>query len=540
MEIDHNKKVLTSDQEHVYSVVKDSLSNNNTFLLKGVTGSGKTEVYLRLIEAVINNNKNAIMLVPEISLTAQITKRFYDRFGDQVAVLHSGLSDGEKHDEYLKVIRGEVSIVVGTRSAVFAPFDNLGIIIIDEEHSDAYKQDNNPEYNAIDIAIYRSKYHNIPLVLGSATPRLETMARAKKGVYQLLELNKRVGNSILPKVTLVDMQEEYKKKNFIFSDLLKEKIKMTLEKNEQVILFLNRRGFSTFINCSNCGYTFKCPNCDISLIYHKSTENLICHYCGYQKKVTKLCPNCNEDGLKYLGLGTEKLEEEIKSLFPMSSVIRMDQDSTSKKGMHEKIVNDFNDNKYNILLGTSMISKGLDFPNVTLVGILNADMSLNIPDFRSNENTFSLLNQVSGRAGRREKQGEVIIQTFNYDNKVLDYVKNNDYDNFYNYEMDFRRKLKYPPYYYLIGIKVLSKDYNEALNNSKKIVIFLKNKLAKETICLGPTTAAILKYNNISRFQIIIKYRFDDKIISSLKELDSMFAYNKKVNIDIDINPYKI
>lgn len=537
-EIQEPKKTLTESQQNVIKNV--DLNNFNTYLLYGVTGSGKTEVYLDLIEKVINENKTAIMLVPEISLTMQIVSRFYSRFKDKVAVLHSALSNGEKHDEYLKIIRKEVSVVVGTRSAIFAPLTNLGIIIIDEEHSASYKQDNTPKYDAKEIAKKRAEYNNIPLLMGSATPSLESMARAQKKVYKLLTLDKRIGKSTLPKVYLVDMEQEYKNKCFTFSSLLKEKIIDRLNKKEQIILFLNRRGFSTFITCSNCGFTYKCPDCDISLTYYKSSNNLICHYCGYQTKCNDVCPNCKENGLKYLGLGTEKLQIEIQNTFKDAKVIRMDQDTTSKKGAHDKIINAFKNEEYNILLGTSMISKGLDFNNVTLVGVINADTSLNIPDFRSNENTFALLNQVAGRAGRREKQGEVVIQTFNPDNSTLNFVKQNSYDSFYNYEMSFRRKLKYPPYYYLIGIKVCSKDYNIALEYAKKTANYIKKNCEPETICLGPTTASILKYKEQYRFQIIIKYKYDNKILNILKELNDIFTSKSNVFIDIDINPLKI
>ncbi len=535
-----NKVKLTEEQDNAYKTIKTSFNKNETFLLYGITGSGKTEIYLNSIEDVVNSGKQAIMLAPEISLTMQIVKRFYERFGSKVAVLHSALSDGERHDEYLKISRGEVSVVVGTRSAIFAPFNNLGIIIIDEEHSDTYKQDNMPRYNAKDVAKFRCKYYNIPLVLASATPLLDSMARAQKGVYTLVTLKQRVGNSVLPQIHLVDMEAEYKKKNFIFSDLLKEKINERLEKKEQVILFLNRRGFSTFVSCSNCGYTYKCPNCDISLTYHKSTNNLVCHYCGYNIKCDELCPNCKEKSLNYLGLGTEKLEQEIKNSFPLANVVRMDQDTTSKKGSHDKIIEDFKNEKYNLLLGTSMISKGLDFPKVTLVGVVNADTTLNIPDYRSNENTFDLLEQVSGRAGRANLLGEVVIQTFNVDNNVLKYVKESSYDNFYNTEMLFRRKLKYPPYYYLVSIRVLDKEYERALSEAKKCVSYLKENVCNETIVLGPTTAAILKFNNVYRFQIIVKYRFDEKLKETLHNLDQMYSLNDKTSIEIDFNPTRI
>ena len=503
-------------------------------------GSGKTEVYIKWIEKVINMGKTAIMLVPEIGLTTQIAIRFYEAFGSDVAILHSSLSPGERYDEYLKIMAGKVKIVVGTRSAIFAPLKNIGIIIIDEEDSNSYKQDNTPKYHARDIAIYRSQYNNIPLVLGSATPSLESFARAFKNVYKLLKLTKRVGEAKIPKIHIVNMEEEIKKRNTIFSDLLKEKIKEKLLKQEQIILLLNRRGFATFITCSNCGYTYKCPNCDITLTYHKSTNNLICHYCGYQIKKANRCPKCQEESLNYYGLGTEKLEEKIKELSPGIRVVRMDQDTTRNKGMHEKIIKEFKEHKYDLLLGTQMISKGLDFPKVSLVGVINADTTLNIPDYRSSENTFALLNQVAGRAGRSDILGEVIIQTYNPDNFCLKCVKENNYDAFYLQEMFFRKKLKYPPYYYLVSIKIIGKDYEKTLENAKKVKYYLSKNLSKETIILGPTTAAILKYKNEYRMQIIIKYKYDDKLIKVLKELDSLFISIKDNYIDIDLNPLQI
>ncbi len=432
------KIILSKDQENALNSI--DLSKQDTYLIRGVTGSGKTEVYMQLISKVIKNGKTAILLVPEISLTTQIINKFYDRFGSDVAIFHSALSDGEKYDEYLKIYRNEVHIVIGTRSAIFTPLNNLGIIIIDEEHSDTYKQDSNPRYHAIDMALHRSQYHEIPLVLGSATPSLETMARALKGVYKYIEMPNRIGNAILPKITIVDMSIELKRRNLILSNILKEKIKDRLEKKEQIILLLNRRGYSTIITCKNCGYTYECPHCDISLTYHKSSNNLRCHYCGYTLIKSDTCPKCHEKALDDRGLGTEKLEQEITKLFPDSKVIRMDADTTRNKGSHEDIINRFKNHEFDILLGTQMISKGLDFPLVTLVGIINADTTLNMPDFRSAERTFSLLSQVSGRAGRGDLQGEVILQTFNPDNYTLNCVKNNDYKKFYNYEMINRHK----------------------------------------------------------------------------------------------------
>ena len=532
------KKELTKEQENVFNSV--DFSKHDTYLLYGITGSGKTEVYIKWIESVINSGKTAIMLVPEIGLTTQIAKRFYEAFGGDVAIFHSSLSEGEKYDEYLKILRGEVHVVVGTRSAMFVPLKNLGIIIIDEEDSGSYKQDNNPRYHARDIAIYRGKYNNIPVVLGSATPSLESKARADKGVYKLLKLTKRIGTAKLPNVYLVDMESEMKKRNTIFSEVLQEKIKDRLERHEQIILLLNRRGFSTFITCSNCGYTYKCPNCDITLTYHKSTNNLICHYCGYQKKRDEVCPNCGEDGLNYYGLGTEKLEEAINSMYPGIRVVRMDQDTTRNKGTHEKIINDFKEYKYDLLLGTQMISKGLDFPKVSLVGVINADTTLNLPDYRSGENTYSLLSQVAGRAGRSDIPGEVIIQTFNPDNFCLNCVKENDYDKFYLGEMQFRKTLKYPPYYYMVGLKIIGKDYEKTLENAKKAKYYLTKNLSKDTIVLGPTTASILKFNNEYRMQIIIKYKFDDKLMNTLRELDNIFIGIKDSYLEIDFNPLRI
>ena len=533
------KHPLNEEQQKVYNEISNT-KNFETFLLEGVTGSGKTEVYLNLIDNVVKNGKTAIILVPEITLTMQIVNRFYEWFGSSVAIFHSVLSNGEKYDEYLKILRKEVSVVVGTRSAVFTPLQNLGLIIIDEEHSDTYKQDNTPRYNAIDIAKKRCEFYNVPLVLGSATPTLETRARAIKGVYKHLFMNRRAGNSILPNVEIVDMVNEIKKKNFIFSDKLKTEINNRLLCGEQIIILLNRRGYSTTINCSNCGYTYKCPNCDITLTYHKSTNNLRCHYCGYTILKNDNCPNCKEDGLNYLGLGTEKVEFELNKLFPDAKVIRMDQDTTSKKGSHEKIINDFKEKKYDILLGTQMISKGLDFPYVTLVGIINADTTLNIPDFRSNEKTFALLYQASGRAGRSNLPGMVILQTYNPDNFVLNCVKNNDFNAFYDYEMNIRKMLKYSPYYYLVSLKIISNDYNKALENAGKVYKYLKNNIDSNSIVLGPTTASLFKFNNMYRFQIIVKYKFDDKLMSVLKKLDEIFVNDNSTNLEIDINPLHI
>ena len=529
---------LTSQQD---AAIKSVLFNQEgIYLLHGVTGSGKTQVYIELIKKVVNMNKTALLLVPEISLTTQIIQKFYDSFGEDVAIFHSGLSDGEKYDEYLKIINNQVHIVVGTRSAIFTPITNLGIIIIDEEHSETYKQETSPRYHAIDMAKFRSHYNKIPLVLGSATPSLETMARALKGVYTYIKMDKRVGNAVLPSVQIVDQTEEIKHGNYIISDVLKSKILDRLNKKEQVILLLNRRGYSTVISCKDCGYTYKCPHCDISLTYHKTSNNLRCHYCGYTVFKTDKCPECGEESLYDYGLGTEKLENEIIKIFPEARVVRMDADTTVNKGSYSNIISSFKNHEYDILLGTQMISKGLDFPLVTLVGVLNADATLNIPDFRSGERTYSLLSQTAGRAGRSDRNGEVIIQTFNPNNFVLKCVKENDYEKFYNYEMKNRHKLGYPPYYFLVSLKIASKDYEMASTEIGKVKKYLEKRLSKDIIILGPTVASIFKIKNVYRFQIIIKYRFENGLFEVLKELDNIYMLNNKVNLEIDNNPLQL
>lgn len=534
------KVVLTDEQKIAYEKIINSLNKNETFLLYGVTGSGKTEVYMQVIEKVIQNGKEAIVLVPEISLTPQMVRRFKRRFGPLVAVMHSGLSNNEKYDEWRKIRRGEVKIVVGARSAIFAPFTNLGVIIIDEEHEATYKQENNPKYHARDIALWRAKYHNITLILGSATPSLESFARAYKGVYTLLTLTKRVGNIELPTVEIVDLREEYKSGvRTNFSRRLTEELKSCIKDGKQAILLLNRRGYSTFVICSNCGFTHKCPNCDISLTYHKSSNTMRCHYCGFGDRYLTLCPSCNESALREFGTGTEKIEEELKSIFPNLRIARMDLDTTTKKGAHEKILAAFAHHEYDVLLGTQMIAKGLDFPKVTLVGVLNADTTLNLPDFRSGEKTFQLLAQVSGRAGRKDSQGKVIIQTFNKDYYAINFAKNHDYLGFFAYEMNIRKALGYPPYYYLGVLRVSSKNPKEALLVANKIASILRARLTEEKI-LGPSSATLFKYNNYYRYQCLIKYKDETNVRKILKDILDHYQDSKTIKVDIDLNPINI
>ena len=433
---------LTEEQSVAIKPILQTIEEkrHDVFLLYGITGSGKTEVYMQSIQKVLEEGREGIVLVPEISLTPQMVNRFKGRFGDEVAVLHSGLSIGEKYDEWRKIQRKEVRVAVGARSAIFAPFGNLGIIIIDEEHETSYKQEDNPRYHARDVAIERARTHNCSVILGSATPSLETFARAKKGVYQLLTLSKRMNDQSLPTVDIVDMREELREGNrTMFSRVLYDKLQDRLMKKEQTVLFLNKRGHSSFVMCRDCGYVIQCPNCDISLTYHRYQQQMKCHYCGYEAVVPTICPECTSEHIRYFGTGTQKVEEELGKIFPEARVIRMDVDTTSRKGSHEKLLTAFEEGKADILLGTQMIAKGLDFPNITLVGVLSADTMLHLPDFRSSEKTFQLLTQVSGRAGRHELAGEVVIQTYSPEHYSIELASQQDFDQFYQKEMMIRK-----------------------------------------------------------------------------------------------------
>jgi len=531
---EYKKVELNDEQKNAVNTVLSDLDKSNTYLLYGVTGSGKTEVYMEIIDAMLLQGKTAIVLVPEISLTPQMVERFSSRFKENIAILHSRLNDGEKYDEYRKIARGEVKIVIGARSAIFAPLKNIGVIIVDEEHTTSYKQESTPKYNAIDIAVERAKHHNAQVVLGSATPTLESFAKVIKGIYKLIELKKRANNKALPTVTLVDMNKE-KNRNNHFSKTLIQEIQNTLDRKEQVILLLNRRGYSSFVTCSNCGYVSKCPNCDITLTYHKTSDMERCHYCGYATKRKEVCPECHEKAIEQLGYGTEKIEEELKSLFN-ARVIRMDLDTTGTKGAHEKIISAFRNQEYDILLGTQMIAKGLDFANVTLVGVINADTSLMIPNFRSSEYTFDLLSQVSGRSGRGEKKGTVIIQTFNQDHYAIKLAKTHDYMAFFREEMKIRKTLQYPPYCFLVSIKVISKDYNLAQTESNLIAKRLRENLLNSTV-LGPSIGSTFKINNTYRFGIIIKYKKEDNLYPFLEKMLDYYKINDKIRLDIDFNP---
>ncbi|MGQ7371226.1 primosomal protein N' [Streptococcus suis] len=505
--------------------VKEILSkvgqDSQTYLLQGVTGSGKTEVYLQVIDQVLKMGKTAIMLVPEISLTPQMTNRFIARFGQQVAILHSGLSDGEKYDEWRKIERGEAQVVVGARSAIFAPLKNLGAIIIDEEHEATYKQDSNPRYHARDVAKLRADYNQAVLVLGSATPSLETRARASRGLYGRLVLNQRANpQARIPEVQVIDFRDyigQHEASNF--TPVLIEKIQEKLARKEQVVLMLNRRGYSSFVMCRDCGTVDQCPNCDISLTLHMDSRSMNCHYCNFQKPIPQVCPNCQSRAIRYYGTGTQKAYDELQELLPNARILRMDVDTTKKKGAHEALLEKFGRQEADILLGTQMIAKGLDFPNVTLVGVLNADTALNLPDFRSSERTFQLLTQVAGRAGRADKEGEVIIQTYNPNHYAIAFAKNQDYEGFYQYEMGIRKSLGYPPYYFTVGLTFSHKSEDLVIKKAYETVQLLRENLTEQIQILGPTPKPIARTHNLYHYQIILKYRREEQLEQVLNRI---------------------
>jgi primosomal protein N' (replication factor Y) (superfamily II helicase) len=534
---------LTDSQQNVIGPILNAIEANRheVFLLYGVTGSGKTEIYLQSIQEVIERGQEAIVLVPEISLTPQMVNRFKGRFGDLVAVLHSGLSAGEKYDEWRKIQRKEVKVAVGARSAIFAPFENLGIIIIDEEHETSYKQEEMPRYHARDVAVERAKTYNCPVVLGSATPSLESFARAQKKVYHLLTLPNRMNNQTLPSVEIIDMREELRNGNrSMFSRKLFEMLKDRIEKGQQTVLFLNKRGHSSFVMCRDCGYVMNCPNCDISLTYHRVNEQMKCHYCGYESHVPKQCPECASDYIRYFGTGTQKVEDELGKILPEARVIRMDVDTTGRKGSHERLLTDFQNGKADILLGTQMIAKGLDFPNITLVGVLSADTMLHLPDFRASEKTFQLLTQVSGRAGRHQLPGEVIIQTYTPEHYSVELAGTQDYDLFYQREMMIRKTHHYPPFYYLSLITVSHEHLMTVVSATEKIVSYVRSQVSKDAVILGPAASPIPRINNRYRYQCLIKYKREPNLTKILKTILDQYQLdtNSGLMVSIDVNPF--
>lgn len=532
-------KTLTIEQENI---IREYINSDDTmFLLKGVTGSGKTEVYMKLVERVLLEGKSAIILVPEIALTPQMIERFKGRFGVNVALFHSKLSDGERFDEWFRVKEGKSKVIVGARSAIFLPAKNLGLIIIDEEHENTYKSEQNPKYQTKEVAEYLSELKGCKVILGSATPSIETYYRALTGEMKLLELNSRVDNKAMPPMKVIDMRNELKGGNkSLFSRELFIAIQERLKRKEQIILFLNRRGFSTFVSCRSCGYVFKCNECDISMTYHKNGL-LICHYCGKTKREPRECPKCHSKYVKFFGAGTQRVEEEVKKYFNNAGILRMDVDTTRDKHSYERIYNTFKNGEADILIGTQMVSKGLDFKNVTLVGILAADMSINIPDYRAAERTFQIITQVAGRAGRGDKQGEVLIQTYTPQHYSLQYAVNYDYEGFYEKEFTVRAMMKYPPFGKLLLINGTSKKEELLKNFMHKITMMIKPLVESclDIEILGPIPCMISKVKENYRWQIVIKGEFDSYFSKNIKEI--LYDENKNVYNDIrismDINP---
>ena len=538
---------LTHQAKHIQltvqqqKVVDGILSHQGRVaLLHGVTGSGKTEVYLTLAAHYLKNNQAVMMLVPEISLTPMMVEVFRERFGDQVAILHSRLSQGEKYDEYRRIKRQEVKIVVGARSAVFAPLENIGIIILDEEHDPSYKQESKPRYLTSQIAKIRAKTHHASVVLGSATPSLESYARALKGIYDLYELPDRINQKPLPHVEIVDMIQQTRQRNYsLFSNPMKQSIQTTIDKGEQVILLLNKRGYATYVQCQDCGEVLKCPHCDVTLTDHRSEHKLKCHYCEYMIDYPRVCPHCGSTHFKSIGYGTQKIEEEIEKLFHGAKVLRYDVDTTRQKNGHLKLLEKFRNKEANILLGTQMIAKGLDFEDVTFVGVLNADLSLNVPDFRASERTFQLLCQVSGRSGRGQKQGHVIIQTYNPDHYAITCAAKHDYVSFFHQEMKYRQVAKYPPYCHMVSILIQSKQEKWIHQVAMDVKNYLQTH-SHQTIVLGPARSTIYKMQDIYRERILVKFLNSKDIYEALNNINDY--YNKqqkgKVRIVCDFNPY--
>ncbi len=544
-EIETNRKLqFTFEQKMAYDQILDSMNEGyfREYLIHGVTGSGKTEIYLQLINQAILNDKTAIMLVPEISLTPQIIDRFVARFGkEKIAVIHSKLSIGERHDEWQRIENGEASIVIGARSAVFAPTQNLGIIIIDEEHDSSYKSETNPRYDAIEVARYIAEKKEIPLLLGSATPSINSYYNSEVGEVLLLELTKRANDSKLPELEIIDLKQELAEGNrSMLSRELYASIEQNLKDKNQTLLFLNRRGHSTFIMCRECGYTVKCKNCNISMTYHLSSKKLKCHYCGYEEKIPTICPECKSDKIRYFGTGTEKLEEEIKKQFVGSKTIRMDVDTVSKKNSHEEILNKFLNEDIDIMVGTQMIVKGHHFPNVTLVGVIAADSSLNIDDYRANERTFQILTQVAGRAGRENKEGKVIVQTYTPENFSIQCVKKQSYKEFYEIELELRKQLKYPPFCDIIVIGLACDKLEELTKTSNKVYEYLKQNVNEEEFKIfKPMPSPIDKIQNKHRWRIIIKGNMSDEFNELLhRYYDEIYLKEKtEVQMSILINP---
>lgn len=539
----YDKHSLNEDQEKAFKTILSK--DKGQFLLFGVTGSGKTEIFLQVVEEVIKQGKEAIILVPEISLTPQTIERFSGRFNEKIAIIHSRLTPKEKFNQWMMIKNGEVKIAIGARSAIFAPFDNLGAIIIDEEHDNSYISSKDPKYHTREIAKYRAFYHSCKLIMASATPSIETMKEVKDGKLDLLHLRTRVNNT-MPDINLVDMREELKKSNYsMLSYKLQEEIRKNLSNKEQTILFLNKIGHDSFTFCRACGYVVKCEACDVAMTYHKNVDKLVCHYCGRTKNQVRVCPNCHSKKIKEFGAGTEKLEEEVRQFFPDANIFRMDSMVATNKAKYDHMYRSMKEGKIDILLGTQMIAKGLDFENVTLVGIISADLSLNVGDFSAQETSFQLLTQVAGRAGRANKPGRAIIQTYKPENFVIQAVKENDYESFFANELKIREAFSYPPFKNIITIKIINENRVKTIDISREFTTELKN-LMKSNLnveIIGPNPCKISRINNKYRYNILVKVSDKDldicrDVISRVR--NSLINKYNDTSFIVALNPVNI
>jgi len=534
------KHTLTSEQDVVLKSVLHKIDREDfmTFLLYGITSSGKTEVYLQAIEKVLAKGKTAIVLVPEIALTPQTVERFTSRFGNLVAVMHSALLGSARYSEWKRIADGTARIVVGARSAIFSPVKNLGLIIIDEEHETSYKQEDVPRYHARDVAVMRAKLSNCPVILGSATPSLESYYLADKKGMELVRLTRRIDERSLPKVKIVDMRMELatRKKMVMLSGMLIDAIRRALNKNTQVMIFLNRRGFSTYVNCKKCGLVLKCRRCDSVLVYHYQTKSMVCHYCNARMSPPNICPQCKGSYMKYFGIGTEKVESELARLFPSAKIARMDTDSTSKRGSHEAILGEFKKHNVDILVGTQMIAKGLDFPRVTLVGVVNADVSLNLPDFRASERTFNLITQVGGRAGRGEAGGEVIVQTYAPEHYAIGCASKHDYEKFYREEIKSRKELSFPPFTHIIRLTMRSRNEKRTIDAADNLKKFLEESLKGIEIA-GPAPSPVSKVRGYFRWNVFLKAKNRSTMCEALKKALENYRKPHGVLLAVDVDP---
>lgn len=548
--VEKNEIILSNQQQNAYDTFKAMMNKDGGVgLLYGVTGSGKTQVYLKLIDDAIDSGKDVIVMVPEISLTPQALNIFHKRYGDKVAVIHSGLSLGERNDEYKRADRGDAKIVIGTRSASFAPLHNIGLIVMDEEQENTYKSERTPRYNAKDVARFRAKYNNALFLMTSATPSIESYSAAKAGKITLCEINERYGEAQLPEVIVVDMKQEMKLGNKTpISNKLKELLQESIDNGKQAILLINRRGYNTFIACNECGHVVSCPNCSISLTYHSYNNRLVCHYCGYSKRLDNTCPSCQSNSVRYSGYGTQRIEDELSHLFPTARILRMDADTTTAKFSHQKLLDSFANKEYDILIGTQMVAKGLDFDNVNLVGVVNADNSLYDENYYASERSFDLITQVVGRAGRRNEKGIAVIQTINPFNATLEYASEQDYKGFYDNELGMRKLMIYPPFCDIYSFGFTSEDEAKTALASKAffdILVDLNSDEFKDVklVALGPTPAKISKLNNNFRYRLAIKCKNSNKvrnmITEILKKMCKIKEY-KDVSITVELNPNDI